>query len=1152
MKKVMWAVVSLLLLSVPCLFAQQVWDFETDLENWISTGSAGGAAGSAAIEVSADQALSGVQSAKLTGSDADNQINFRNDTFEDLQEGDTLIFNVWISAADLALVNGAQIFWQDAGWAWHNSDWIGAGAFTADTWTTFKQVIPALTLPLETFGFQLLEGDAASMTVIYFDAVTVARPAPPVEARPVVRAAHPPAIDGVLDGIWKTVPWNKDFVNPAGYAQVPAPFRDAALSWRAMWDDDYLYLFISANDDTFEATDQVGWKDDGFELWLDGDNSKGTAYDGVNDLGYGIVYTNDPDNPLIFNPVSEWHMGTTGHLYGAAYSPLGVDFEIAIPMANLGTVPAAGHLMGLDVDYNDDDNGDLQDTKTKWFDITDNSWQNPSLMGTIELVDRTVGDVAEVWYTDTPPVMDGVVDALWDDVEPLPMNNIISGGEKMDGWDDVSMDVKVRWDLDNLYVLFEGMDDTVRAQTAVPTVLHHNDWHSDCIEIWLDGDNSKAPGYDYADDRGFEIAYHNEVANFDTIYQTNGYRTATATLPAFPALTCEGFQQGSVLTDDGFIVEVSIPLDSVGILPLNHYKFGVDFDYDDDDSGDRDTKVKWWGHVDAAWNQPVLWGTAELLGGPVEEAPAAVVPAPVDKFASKVVPVIDGIREDVWNNVRNWKIMNSVADVAPEDWWDCFGNARVAWDAKNFYLFVEVHDDTIVTSNTEGTHLNDNIEIYFDGNNSKNPVSPNPWAWPPEAYDADDEQIRFVYGKAPGAQMGNIDVTTIEYAWLETDSGYNLEALIPWKDNPASLKAAAGKVSGFEIKIGDNDDVTRESILSWWAAINDEAWHDPSAFGTIVYTNREVGPVLDIHYTAYPIKIDAEEDYGWMDAPPIFQNLRMGTPVYEMLDAWDDLEVTWKALWDYNNLYFLINVIDDTLVQDGNYNWTDDNIAFWIDGDASQKTTYDGINDWGFSTGYDPVEILKPIWNEKGGLDSATVAEIAQAKKLTDNGLVLEVAFPLAVLDIEPGAGTQIGLEVDYDDDDDGGTRDIKGKTYDATDMTWQNPSLFGLAKFVGSVIKSDVEEAPVVMASSFGLSQNYPNPFNPVTTIEYSVPAASQVRLTVYNMVGQRVATLVDGRVDAGSHTVQFDASNLTSGIYIYRLQTADKTMTRKLTFIK
>jgi hypothetical protein len=143
-------------------------------------------------------------------------------------------------------------------------------------------------------------------------------------------------------------------------------------------------------------------------------------------------------------------------------------------------------------------------------------------------------------------------------------------------------------------------------------------------------------------------------------------------------------------------------------------------------------------------------------------------------------------------------------------------------------------------------------------------------------------------------------------------------------------------------------------------------------------------------------------------------------------------------------------------------------------------------------------------------------------------------------------------LEVDYNDDDDGGTRDIKGKCYDPTDNTWQNPSLTGYAKFVGSVIKSDVEEAPVVVAASFGLSQNYPNPFNPVTTIAYSLPAETEVRLTVYNMVGQKVATLVDGSVSAGSHTVQFDASSLTSGIYIYRLQTADKTFTRKLTFIK
>ncbi len=86
----------------------------------------------------------------------------------------------------------------------------------------------------------------------------------------------------------------------------------------------------------------------------------------------------------------------------------------------------------------------------------------------------------------------------------------------------------------------------------------------------------------------------------------------------------------------------------------------------------------------------------------------------------------------------------------------------------------------------------------------------------------------------------------------------------------------------------------------------------------------------------------------------------------------------------------------------------------------------------------------------------------------------------------------------------------------------------------------------------NFALSQNYPNPFNPTTNINYSVAEASHVRLTVYNLVGQKVATLVDGVRAAGTYTVSWDASNLSSGIYVYRLDTGNKVFANKMTLLK
>ena len=80
----------------------------------------------------------------------------------------------------------------------------------------------------------------------------------------------------------------------------------------------------------------------------------------------------------------------------------------------------------------------------------------------------------------------------------------------------------------------------------------------------------------------------------------------------------------------------------------------------------------------------------------------------------------------------------------------------------------------------------------------------------------------------------------------------------------------------------------------------------------------------------------------------------------------------------------------------------------------------------------------------------------------------------------------------------------------------------------------------------------NYPNPFNPETTIDYELPQTSEVYLAVYDLLGHEAAVLVDGLQSAGRHMVRFDASNLPSGPYVYRLQTGDKIVARTMILVK
>lgn len=119
-----------------------------------------------------------------------------------------------------------------------------------------------------------------------------------------------------------------------------------------------------------------------------------------------------------------------------------------------------------------------------------------------------------------------------------------------------------------------------------------------------------------------------------------------------------------------------------------------------------------------------------------------------------------------------------------------------------------------------------------------------------------------------------------------------------------------------------------------------------------------------------------------------------------------------------------------------------------------------------------------------------------------------------------------------------------------------QNRELY-ICSFDGNIyrinpsVTSSLEEDDF-LPSKIRLNQNYPNPFNPGTVISFSLPESSEVSLTVYNVVGQKVVDLVNRRLSAGEHSVNFDASNLSSGVYIYVLKTNSATLTRSMALMK
>lgn len=105
---------------------------------------------------------------------------------------------------------------------------------------------------------------------------------------------------------------------------------------------------------------------------------------------------------------------------------------------------------------------------------------------------------------------------------------------------------------------------------------------------------------------------------------------------------------------------------------------------------------------------------------------------------------------------------------------------------------------------------------------------------------------------------------------------------------------------------------------------------------------------------------------------------------------------------------------------------------------------------------------------------------------------------------------------------------------------------------FDGQFEYSSTIEVNGITPKKFSMEQNYPNPFNPSTKIDFTLPIESNVKISIYNLIGQKVSEIVNAKFNAGKHSFEFNASNLSSGIYLYKIEAGDFTSTKKMQLIK
>ncbi len=219
-----------------------------------------------------------------------------------------------------------------------------------------------------------------------------------------------PTVDGSVDAVWS----DANCYSIGNSLSGTTGGDDLSGQWRALWDGSNLYYLVEVTDESLVNDSGAAWDDDSVEIYMDGDDSKGTSYDGVNDFQWAFRW-NDGTVHVGTNSVDD----TTGIVFEMLSVSGGYNCEISIPWATVGVVPTEGNTVGTDVHLNDDDDGSSRDGKMAWYATTDDSWSDPSTFGTAALgTGAGPGDT-------TPPaaptnltatgVSPGQIDLDWDD-----------------------------------------------------------------------------------------------------------------------------------------------------------------------------------------------------------------------------------------------------------------------------------------------------------------------------------------------------------------------------------------------------------------------------------------------------------------------------------------------------------------------------------------------------------------------------------------------------------------------------------------------------------------------------------------------------------------------------------------------------------------
>jgi hypothetical protein len=1021
MKKFVYALVCLavatLFISAGTAKAQgvkvvQSWDFESTLSNWAS------GANNASIALSTDHAHGGTQSLKMVKPASGTEINLQNDVYKP-QQGDSLSAWVWISTADLADLNGFQVFWQDgSGWTWH-SKWINGTDLHGSAWNQVGVTFPAITSPMQRIGLQFTgqSTSAAHTPTMYVDDVTILRSA-----------------DTTLVSQWGSTPRGANgwtILNTASTQDGSASMggSTAPTGW----------MSIKGGFSTVTATTSQAFVISGtFEFVGGGGNNAYTW------LRYALF---NEDGTLSHKDSSNASWSETSNGYG----------YIFMPVSGVGTVSNT---------YNTWPQGNQG---TEWPLINSKSWNSSNTNGGgpySTVYQRPGRQVATAgvydWAISVQPRSDGLNEVRWYFVQQHA-----AGSNNYYWWGGTFIDsAHVTTKFNSIgFACNNDVDATlhqvnlanVRATLGSPITIPTAPFQAFYVDAW--GTTPRGSAWPILNDSTYLIgnaAMGSTAAPSGWASIKGGFReTVTATTSkaliisgtfefvggggnnAYTWLRYALFNGAGALTGQntpaaawsetsngyGYIF---MPVSGVGTVSNTYNTWP---------QGNQGTE---WPLINSkSWNSSNTNG-----GGPystIYQQPARqVAAAGVYDWAMSVQPLASG-----GNEVRWYFIQQHAAGSSNYYWW---GGSFV--------------DPTPVTTtfNSIGFAVNSDVDATCKQVNLANvkvdlgapiTVPKAPWA----AYYLSN--WGFYGGKTGG--------------WTFTAGSLIGNATISGSQPNSDLSSVrAGFVSPVALDSGKALTVTGsvEFVGGGFEALGTLRCgmfynSNPGTVGASGWSGTEGG------------------SSGYLFLPPSGTN--------GPLD-WAGKLGTWGGV---------VNGVWRNPGDPGAY----------VLGTNLQSPS----NAVGSAGVYDFTISVAPLG---AGQNQVSFSLVKEDKSYS---------FTVMKIDSHSPAFTQFnGVEFALN----------HGNSTTAVNFTNVKVDMV-------PVITS-VQAPPVAgtIPTAYALNQNYPNPFNPSTTISYDLPKNSQVSVTIYDILGRAVATLVDGVQPASSYSVQWNPSGLSSGVYFYRIQ--------------